>query len=186
MKKYMKKHLFRLYIFAFVISVISFLSSCEQKIDADYDEAFQEGVQYGESDMFLRLYNSIGFENEQILLKGDTWKTEHFSLIIHDTINDDEAYITYDLTLKNTTIGDCIETGNFFFNVYAFGDTEGIILDADNFVWDGALYCEGSQDDYLKGNNVKGRFELLDNSEKQSIIIIIATKGFLYSATYYT
>ena len=182
----MKKHLIRLGFLAFVFTLIFCLSSCEQKTNSDSDESFQEGVQFGIEDTFLRLYNSIGLVDEPILLYGYTWNTDHFSLTIYDTINEEEAYITYDLTLKNTTINDCLKRETFFFNIYAFSETEGMILDSDNFIWDGALYYEGSTDEYLQGNNIKSRCELLDNSEIQSIIIIIATKGHLYSATYQT
>ena len=162
------------------------LTSCNKNANNDYNEAFQEGVRYGREETFLNLYNSICFENEVTLSYGDVWDTDHFSLTLYDTINGEEAYLAYDLVLKGTTLEDCLESEVFFFNIYAYSDTEGLILVRDDFVYDGALYYEGLTDEYLKGNNVKSRCELLDNSEAQSIVIIISTKGYLYSATYQT
>jgi hypothetical protein len=174
------------FCFLLCITLVFGLTSCKQNINEIHDEAFQEGVQHGIEDTFLRLYNSICFENEPIISYGDVWDTDHFSLTIYDTINDDEAYLTYDLILKDTTVEDCFEREVFFFNIYAYSDTKGLILVRDDFLWDGLLDYEGSNDEYLKGNRVKSRCELLDNSDIQSIVIIIATKGYLYSATYLT
>lgn len=182
----MKKTLFSVISFALTLTLIFSLTSCQQKENDDYsDERFQKGVEYGMEDMFLRIYNSTKFENEKLLFYGDIWDTEHFSLTMFDTITKDEAYIGYDLTLKTTTVGNCAKSEEFFFNIYAFSDSEGLILKNDDFLWDSALYYEGSTDEYLQGNNVKGKCKLLDNSEIQTLIIIIATKGHLYSATYY-
>ena len=165
--------------------VVFGLSSCKQEPTDNYDDdSFQEGVQYGIEDTFLRLYNSMCFENEQPLSYGEVWDTEHFSLSIYDTINDDEAYLSYDLTLKGATVNDCLERDVFFFNIYAYSDTDGMILEYDDFVWDGMLDYEGTTDEYLQGNKIKSRCELLDNSDGQFIVIIIATKGYLYNASY--
>lgn len=183
----MKKRLF-LSCFVSLFIVLSFsLYSCQQNTpETDNSEQFQAGVEQGWADAFLSLYNSIGFENEKILLYGDTWDTEHFTLTIYDKITPDEAYISYDLILKNTTVEHCHDFESFFFNIYAISDTEGMILTSDDFIWDGSLNYEGSTDEYLAGNYVKGTCELLDNSKIQSLIIIISTKGHLYSATYQT
>ena len=181
----MRKYLIRICCFALCIALIIPFTSCQQKPN-DGDEQFQKGVEYGTEDMFLRIYNSIGFENERTLLYGNTWTTKHFSLTIYDTITKDKAYISYYLTLKNTTVGNCVESDEFFFNIYAISESKGMILAQDDFIWDGAIYYEGDVDEYLQGNTIYGRCNLLDNSEIQTLIIVIATKGYLYSATYNT
>lgn len=179
----MRGFLVKICTFVLCIALIFSLTSCHKQTN---DNQFQEGVEYGMEEMFLRIYNSTGFENEKILSYGDVWNTKHFSLSIRDTITKSEAYISYNLTLKTTTVGQCLELEDFFFNIYAVSDTEGMILMNDDFIWHSVLDYEGSTDEYLQGNKVKGRCKLLDNSESQTLIIIIATGGYLYTATYYT
>lgn len=183
----MRDFLIKLCFFTFCLAFIIPFTSCQQKTNYEYaEEQFQKGFERGREDMFLRIYNSIDMENEQILFYGDVWNTDLFALTIYDTINSNESYITYDLTIKSTTVGHCADYEDFFFNIYAISDSEGMILTSDDFIWNGALYYEGSTDDYLQGNNVKGKCKLLDNSEIQTLIIIIAANGHLYTATYNT
>ena len=71
-----------------------------------------------------------------------------------------------------------------FFNAYAIGDREGMVLSYDDFIICGALGNDISVDEYLNGNAIEGHFRLIDDSDMQSLIIIIVTEGRLFTATY--
>lgn len=183
----MKKILIHLCCVTLLIALSLSLYACNQENDSQADdEQYQKGYNQGIEDTFLGLYNSIGLENEQILFYGDVWDTEDFSLTLCDKIDEKDAYINYNLTLKNTTVEHCFDQNTFFFYIYALSDTEGMLLMGEDFIYDGLLNDEVSTEEYLAGNNVKGKCKLLDNSEIQTLIIIISTKGHLYSAIYYT
>ena len=172
-----------------VVSIFIFcLSSCSKQSDGYYDdEQFQEGVEYGIEDTFLRMYDAVGLYNDEILWSGDIWDTDCFSLVLCDKRINDESYISYKLTLKNTTVGHCAEFGDVFFNIYAIGDTKGMILTRDNFIWyDDFFGSDESKtvEEFLDGNTAEGHIELIDDSDFQTLIIIIMTEGRLFTATY--
>ena len=161
------------------------LSSCTQQKDNYYDdEQFQKGIEYGMETMFSMIYNAIGFCNEEILFSGDVWDTDCFSLTLYDKRINDKAYVEYKLILKNTSVSHCAEYGDVFFNAYAIGDIEGMVLSYDDFIYYGVTNNDISVDEYLDGNTIEGQFQLIDNSEFQSLMIIIVTEGKLFSATY--
>lgn len=166
-------------------SCISDGTKCEE-CEAEFFNGYENGIQ----EVFLRVFDSSG--NFETLFYGDTWDTDHFSLVLYDYIYEEEPYISYDITLKNTTIENCLEYDNFFFNIYAtngvtnnHGPYGEMVLIRDDFLWDGALYYDGVTDEYEQGNNVKSKCFLYNDLEYQNFLIIIATEGCLYSAVYY-
>jgi hypothetical protein len=168
-----------------IILCVFFISSCTEQGDDYYDdERFYEGVECGMEDMFLRIHNAVGFYNEEILWSGDIWNTDCFSLVLYDQRIDNEPYVGYKLTLKNTSVGHCAEFGDLFFNAYAIGDTDGMVLSYDDFITYGALGSDDPIDKYLNGNTIEGHFKLIDDSDLQTLIVIIVTEGRLFTATY--
>lgn len=180
------KEIFKIIVSIALSMVLIFsLSACTQQNDDCYDdEQFQKGIEYGMETMFSMIHNAIGFCNEEILFSGDVWDTDCFSLTLYDKRINNMAYVEYKLILKNTSVSNCAEYGDVFFNAYAIGDIEGMVLSYDDFIYYGVTNNDISVDEYLDGNTIEGQFRLIDNSEFQSLMIIIVTEGKLFSATY--
>lgn len=161
------------------------LYSCDSE-ESDYyeDEMFQEGIEYGQEEMFLRMYNAVGFYNDEILMYGDTWNTKHFKLTFKDGNVDNNKYLFYELYLKKTTVEKCYEDQELFFYIYAISDKEGILLEGEDYYFDGILCHDGDTDDYLNGRTINGEVKLLDNSSAQTMLIIIMIDGDVYTARY--
>lgn len=183
----MKKNYKTILVIAICMALLFSFSSCEKESDNhNYDNRFQEGVEYGIADTFLRIYNAVGFHDEEILKNGDAWNTKHFKLIFTDYNSGGKKYLHIDLTLKNTTLDRCFEYGDLFFNIYSISDTEGMVLSADEFIDLSLFEYSGDTENFLAGNTAKTSIELLDNSDIQTLMIIIVIEGTLYTATYYT
>lgn len=181
----MKKFLKNICCTALCIVLLFCLPSCHQAED-DYfdDERFQRGVEHGVEDTFLRMYNAVGFYNDETLMFGDTWNTKHFSLTIVDYEVKGDKYLFYNLNLQKTTVGKCYEGESLFFYIYAISDTDGIVLSGDDYYYDGILEYDGDTDDYLNGKIINGKVKLFDNSSAQTMLIIIMIDGSVYTATY--
>lgn len=171
-------------IAALCIAMLLVCSSCQQESDYYDDEQFQEGIEYGQEDMFLRLYNAVGFYNDETLKHGKVWNTKHFKLTFKDGNVDNNKYLFYDLYLKKTTVEKCYEDQELFFYIYAISDTEGLLLEGDDYFYDGLWGRDGEVDDYLNGRTINGEVKLLDNSSAQTMLIIIMIDGTVYTARY--
>ena len=178
-------------IFVLCVILVLGLSSCtyEKEDCPKCDNQFHSGYDKAVKDVFFDNFNaSVDFTT---LFCGDVWNTEHFTLIMCDKLYGEDWVLNYDITLKNTTIADCLQYENFYFNIYSCYESENdgrdgeMILESDGFIWDGVIDYEGTTEEYEKGNNVKSKCFLYEDVEYQNFLIVITTEGCIYSAVYY-
>ena len=165
------------------------LSSCGQTSnDSDIDDSYLEGLEKGERNMFLNLWQASTFSRE--LVYGETWETEDFSLSFTDykveatyssAYDDYDHLLKCDLTLKKFTTDEGIENKNIYFGMYSYsspGKWEVIVADYEDYYFSAIL-----EDDYTFGSYTSNpSFQLYDNQQYVGTIIVI--NGTLYKISY--
>lgn len=176
---------FRIICILVLCAIFAFaLSACDTPTNDD--SQFEEGVEHGMEDIFLRIYDASDLRSEEFLMHGDCWQTKHFEIVFEDEELNGDRYLHFKLELKTTTVERCFDYGEVYFNIYAMSDSQGMLLEYDNFLDYGLINYDGSTDEFLDGNIVEASIKLIDNADAQTMIIIIIVEGSLYTATYYT
>lgn len=167
---------------AIILSCI-LLCGCEAKNDTEYDEAWIEGIEFGQREVFENLWHSATLDD--ILCYGDTWETEHFSLKLTNGVrkttvisaySETEPYIEFDLTLKDKTITDCNNNMEMLFNIYSHnGKSWSPVLRQDDYFSYALLY-------ELNENSCSAEVRIYEDTEALGIIIVI--DGYIYKADY--
>lgn len=134
--------------------------------------------------MFMDLWMSSS--DVAYLYLGDSWETDHFVLkldIIHKALdsissyNDSTDFVEFDLTMKETTIEECVMSDSMLFNIYSVRDGEwNAVLGYDN-------YYDYSALNQLSGNHGVGHIQLY--GDVQFLIAIVVIDSCIYTARYY-
>ena len=164
------------------------ISSCGQTSnESDMKDAYLEGLERGERNMFLNLWQASSYT--KALSYGDTWETEDFSLSFTDYMT--PSTVSYGpsevhtlkckLTLTNFTIDEGLENKDIYFGMYSYstpGKWEVIVADYEDYYM--YAICE---DGYNFGSYTSiASFELYDNQQQVATIIVV--DGNLYKAIY--
>lgn len=167
----MKKTLTYLLISALLLCIFS---GCAEAPESTYTDGYNQG----KYDMFNSIYLATS-KNKALLSSGVPWETEHFTLIFKSKVVDDVTELTFDMTLSNTTLEECFNNKEMFFNIYSATNHQilDVILDNDNYFDYMALQ-------HLENNNGTGTVKITNKTAKL-LITIIVIESQIYSSIYF-
>lgn len=174
--------------FAFVLCacLCLCLSSCQNKRSSSRSDDYLAGVDQGEIDSFIDLWDSN--YNGNVRTCGNIWETDSFSLVItakrgsmvdsNVVGNEKEPYIEIDFSLHEGTIEEHWKDNNILFYIYSY-DKEGYtkIWSSDDYYW--YFYLQG---DDVVGSKESAETKIYEGTERLDVLIVI--NGSVYAASY--
>lgn len=164
------------------------LSSCgKDSGGSGIDDAYLEGLEQGEENIFLSLFNASS--PQKILSYADVWETENFSLSFTDYMA--PSTVSYgpseihtlkcELTLKDFTIDEAIEEEAIYLGIYSRTWNGKWSEVASNYEY--YFMFIDNLTDSLGSHTGIATFGLYDNP--RYVVTIIVIDGILYHASYH-
>lgn len=165
-----------------VFGIVKTVSELTKPAKHETDESYLEGLEDGHYDAFENLWWSA--EYAEMLTPEETWETDHFSLTVTNVTRNGAASNSYEdipcvrfnLRVKTSTMKECFEDGQFFFNAFANGDHRRKLLANDDFYWYAIL-------EQLSENSGQATVEIYDDEDE--VMLVIAVDSSLYKAIYF-
>lgn len=165
------------------------LCSCQKNEDRKAEDAYLEGVDQGEENIFSSLVNASNFD--AILNYNELWETEDFSISFTDLqveANYTAAYDEYDhmlrcrLSLNDCSLDEAYEEKNLYIGLYsrtADGKWSELASDYESYYTSAIL-----DDNYTWGDNsAEAEFQLYDSPKY--VVAIVVIDGELYKISYH-
>lgn len=178
----------KILIIAMCTLLLFSLCSCQKNEDSKKEDAYFEGLDQGEENIFLSLVNASNFD--AILSYNKSWESEDFSISFTDLQVEatyTAAYDEYDhilkcrLTLDNRSLDEAYEEKNIYIGLYsrtADGQWSELASDYESYYMSAIL-----DDNYTWGDNsAEAEFKLYDNPKY--VVAIIVIDGNLYKVSY--
>jgi hypothetical protein len=157
------------------IALCVILLSCSSSQGTSIDDSYQEGLDQGYEDVFLNLWYASA-PGVNILVSGESWKTEHFTLSI--TSGEDEwgSNIHIEMETHGLTMSECFDEQKMLFNVFSYTDGQW-----DGLLTDDLFYMYATLEEVTE-NTAKATVGIYDTTEQ--IAILVAVDGCIYKAVF--
>ena len=179
----MKKLIALILCFCLCIS----LSACQEEADSAIDDAYLEGVEQGEVNSFIALWNTHYTGNIQTL--GQTWQTNKFTLDIFTKTgsridagvygSEDDTYLDITFTVSDNTIDEYWKSEKLIFYIYTYRNNGWHKnWGADDYY----TYFLLQQDEDTVGSKGIAETTIYDGTEQIAVLLIV--DGKTYTALY--